>query len=198
MKALHIETGTIPGEAAANLPTTEAEAEKRTTGFLSMLAERFRESAVDSATAELPRGAALRQPWRDRGCPALWLRPGRCYCRATGAHSGACGPAVKHAHVAPIAQMDPLSVGQKLLVSFVLAGNFLRSENGFDLNWQLLDVASQSVRSGGAIRVASLDLIAVQTEISNEVFAALHGLGAADQMDAPRGARSATARCPAQ
>ena len=30
--------------------------------------------------------------------------------------------------------------------------------------------ASQSVRSGGAIRVASLDLIAVQTEISNEVL----------------------------
>ena len=65
--------------------------------------------------------------------------------------------------------------GKKLLVSFVLAGNFLRSEEGFDLNWQLLDVASQSVRSGGAIRVASLDLIAVQTEISNEVFAALQG-----------------------
>jgi tetratricopeptide (TPR) repeat protein len=80
--------------------------------------------------------------------------------------------------------MDPLSVGQKLLVSFVLAGNFLRSEEGFDLNWQLLDVASQSVRSGGAIRVSSLDLIAVQTEISNEVFAALHGLSAADRMDA--------------
>ena len=87
--------------------------------------------------------------------------------------------------------MDPLAVGQKLLVSFVLAGSFLRSESGFDLNWQLLDVASQSVRSGGAIRVASLDLIAVQTEISNEVFATLHGLGAADrietgQADAPR------------
>jgi serine/threonine-protein kinase len=81
--------------------------------------------------------------------------------------------------------MDPLSVGQKLLVSFVLAGNFLRSAEGFDLNWQLLDVASQSVRSGGAIRVASLDLIAVQSEISNEVFAALHGLSAGDQIDAP-------------
>ena len=49
MKALQIETGAIPGEAAANLPTTEAEAEKRTTGFLSMLAERFRESAGDRA-----------------------------------------------------------------------------------------------------------------------------------------------------
>jgi serine/threonine-protein kinase len=93
----------------------------------------------------------------------------------------------------PIAQMDPLSVGQKLLVSFVLAGNFLRSEEGFDLNWQLLDVAAQSVRSGGAIRVSSLDLIAVQTEISNEVFAALHGLSAGDQIDAPRqGARTAS------
>jgi serine/threonine-protein kinase len=91
--------------------------------------------------------------------------------------------------------MDPLSIGQKLLVSFVLAGNFLRSEHGFDLNWQLLDVSSQSVRSGGAIRVASLDLIAVQTEISNEVFAALHGLSAGDQMDAPRtGTRETGAR----
>jgi tetratricopeptide (TPR) repeat protein len=77
-------------------------------------------------------------------------------------------------------------VGQKLLVSYVLAGSFVRSETGFDLNWQLLDVASQSVRSGGAIQVASLDLIAVQTEISNEVFASLHGLSAGDQIDAPR------------
>jgi serine/threonine-protein kinase len=83
-----------------------------------------------------------------------------------------------------MAQMDPLAIGKKLLVSFVLAGNFLRSDNGFDLNWQLLEVASQSVRSGGAIRVSSLDLVAVQTEISNEVFAALHGLPAGDRIDA--------------
>jgi serine/threonine-protein kinase len=83
-------------------------------------------------------------------------------------------------------QMDPLALGQKLLVSFVLAGSFLRSEEGFDLNWQLLDVVSQSVRSGGSIRVASLDLVAVQTEISNEVFASLHGLSSGDQIDAPQ------------
>ena len=42
MKALRIETGILPGDAATNLPTTEADAEKRTTGLLSMLAERFR------------------------------------------------------------------------------------------------------------------------------------------------------------
>ena len=32
MKALQIETGNIPGDAAANLPTTGAEAEKREGG----------------------------------------------------------------------------------------------------------------------------------------------------------------------
>jgi len=90
----------------------------------------------------------------------------------------------------PMAAMDPLAIGQKMLVSYVLTGNFLRSEQGFDLNWQLLDVPSQSVRSGGAIRVPSLDLIAVQTEISNEVFAALHGLGAAEGVEAGHAAEA--------
>ena len=185
MKALQIETGIIPGDAAANLPTTGAEAEKRATGILSMLAERFRESATERAAQNslvvLPfsnlgatdvaplYGFALADAIAARlaRIPALVVRPSSTLMRL------------------PIANMDPLSVGQKLLVSFVLAGNFLRSAEGFDLNWQLLDVGAQSVRSGGAIRVASLDLIAVQSEISNEVFAALHGLSAGDQIDAP-------------
>ena len=54
MKALQIETGIIPGDAAANLPTTGAEAEKRATGFLSMLAERFRESARRPRASKTP------------------------------------------------------------------------------------------------------------------------------------------------
>jgi serine/threonine-protein kinase len=177
MKALQIETGVIPGEAAANLPTTGAEAEKRTTGFLSMLAERFRESAALVVLPFTNMGAAEVAPLygfaladaiaaRLARIPTLVVRP-----------SSTLMPLA-------VTQMDPLALGQKLLVSFVLAGSFLRSDQGFDLNWQLLDVASQSVRSGGAIRVASLDLIAVQSEISNEVFAALHGLSAADRIEA--------------
>jgi serine/threonine-protein kinase len=82
-----------------------------------------------------------------------------------------------------MAEMDPLAVGQKLMVSFVLAGNFVRSDSGFDLNWQLLDVAKQSLRRGGSIEVATLDLIAVQSEISNEVFAALHGTSPVAKVD---------------
>jgi serine/threonine-protein kinase len=186
MKALQIETGIIPGDAAANLPTTGAEAEKRNTGFLSMLAERFRESAVDRT----PQNSVVVLPFTNLGATEVAPLYGFALADAIAARLARIPALVVRPSSTlmrlPIAQMDPLSVGQKLLVSFVLAGSFLRSESGFDLNWQLLDVASQSVRSGGAIRVASLDLIAVQTEISNEVFAALHGLSASDRMEAAK------------
>ncbi len=186
MKALQIETGAIPGEAAANLPTTEAEAEKRTTGFLSMLAERFRESGGDRAA----QNSIVVLPFANLGTKDVAPLYGYALADAIAARLARIPALVVRPSSTlmslPIAQMDPLSVGQRLLVSYVLAGSFLRSETGFDLNWQLLDVSSQSVRSGGSISVASLDLIAVQTEISNEVFAALHGLGAAEQADSAR------------
>jgi len=186
MKALRIETGVIPGEAAANLPTTGAEAEKRTTGFLSMLAERFRESAADRT----PQNSLVVLPFSNLGATEVAPLYGFALADAIAARLARIPALVVRPSSTlmsvPMAQMDPLAVGKKLLVSFVLAGSFLRSDEGFDLNWQLLDVSAQSVRSGGAIRVASLDLIAVQSEISNEVFAALHGLSAGDQIDAPR------------
>jgi serine/threonine-protein kinase len=186
MKAMQIETGIIPGDAAANLPTTGPEAEKRATGFLSMLAERFRESAVERA----PQNSLVVLPFANLGATEVAPLYGFALADAIAARLARIPALVVRPSSTlmslPIASMDPLAVGQKLLVSFVLAGNFLRSQSGFDLNWQLLDVASQSVRSGGAIRVASLDLIAVQNEISNEVFAALHGLAAGDQIDMPR------------
>src|SRR5580658_8749248 len=184
MKALRIETGIIPGDAAANLPTTGAEAEKRNTGFLSMLAERFRDSAVDRD----PQNSLVVLPFTNLGATEVAPLYGFALADAIAARLARIPALVVRPSstlmTMPIATMDPLAVGQKMLVSYVLAGNFLRSEEGFDLNWQLVDVASKSVKSGGAIRVSSLDLIAVQTEISNEVFAALHGLSAADRMDA--------------
>jgi serine/threonine protein kinase/Tfp pilus assembly protein PilF len=187
MKALQIETGIIPGDAAANLPTSAAEAEKRTTGFLSMLAERFRESAVEQAT----QNSLVVLPFANLGATEVAPLYGFALADAIAARLARIpGLVVRPSSTLmslPIteltANLDPLAMGQKLLVSFVLAGSFLRSEQGFDLNWQLLDVAQQSVRSGGAIRVASLDLIAVQTEISNEVFAALHGLSATHRIE---------------
>jgi serine/threonine-protein kinase len=190
MRTKQFESTWLPFDVPANVPA--AEREKRSTGMLSMLAERFRESADEQAKEN----SILVLPFRNFGPAKVDARAG-----AAGSHaedSPMYGFALADAIAARLArmpslvvrpssalmqlplsvqQMDPLALGQRLLARYVLAGNFLRSDDGFDLNWQLLDVAGQSVRTGGAIRVASFDLIAVQTEISNEVFATLQGMG---------------------
>jgi eukaryotic-like serine/threonine-protein kinase len=201
MRTKQFETG-MPFELPANMPP--AEREKRSTGMLSMLAERFRESADEQAKEN----SILVLPFRNFGKPGAAAQAGA----PPAPHvedSPMYGFALADAIAARLArmpslvvrpssalmqlplsvqQMDPLALGQRLLARYVLAGNFLRSDDGFDLNWQLLDVAGQSVRTGGAIRVASFDLIAVQTEISNEVFATLQGMG--QKLNGAQGERS--------
>ena len=180
MKAMQLETGGIPGDAAANLVTTGPEAEKRSTSFLSMLAERFRESSSDAPQ----QNSLVVLPFNNLGTTEVAPLYGFTLADAIAARLARIPSIVVRPSSSlmtlPTSQMDPLDIGQRLLVSHVLAGNFMRSEQGFDLNWQLLDVTAQSVRSGGTISVASFDLIAVQNEISNEVFAVLQGIGGVD------------------
>ena len=192
MKAMQLETGGIPGDAAANLvtglvtslvtslATSGPESEKRSTSFLSMLAERFRESS-----SETPRqNSVVVLPFNNLGTSEVAPLYGFALADAIAARLARIPSIMVRPSSSlmslPVAQMDPLDIGQRLFVSHVLAGNFMRSEQGFDLNWQLLDVAAQSVRSGGTISVDSFDLIAVQNEISNEVFAVLQGIGGVD------------------
>ncbi|HTZ90370.1 MAG TPA: protein kinase [Alloacidobacterium sp.] len=190
MKALQIETGIIPGEAAAHLPVSAPEDEKRTTGLLSMLAERFRESA----DTQSKQNTIVVLPFKNFGpsevTPLYGFALGDAIAaRISRMSSLVVRPTSALMHL-PLAQLDPLEVGQKLLVRWVLTGNFMRSEKGFDLNWQLLDIPGQNVSGGGAISVPSFDLIAVQTEICNEVFASLQGIGQLtqtnDRVAAPR------------
>ena len=178
MKTLQFETGIIPGEAAAVLPpSTPAEQEKRTTGLLSMLAERFRESSDENAR----QNTILVLPFQNLGATDVAPLYGFALADAIAARIARMSALVVRPSSAlmhlPIGQMDPLEIGQKLLVSWVLTGSFLRSKDGFDLSWQLLEVGRQSVHSGGSISVPSFDLIAVQTEICSEVFASLQGIG---------------------
>jgi eukaryotic-like serine/threonine-protein kinase len=183
MKTMQFETGILPGETATNLQVPAAEREKRATGFLSMLAERFRESA----DLQQKQNTILVLPFQNFGQTGESPLYGYALADAIAARLARMSSLVVRPSSSlmqlpvPMQQMDPLSVGKKLLVQFVLAGNFMRSEQGFDLNWQLLDVPGQSVRSGGTISVPSFDLIAVQTEICNEVFATLQGLGRLQQ-----------------
>ena len=177
MKTMQFETGVIPGDAGANLMPTTPEREKRATGLLSLLAERFRESESQQNKSQ----AILVLPFQNLGGGDVAPLYGFALADAIGARlarmtSLVVRPSSALMHV-PQSQMDPLAIGHQLIVDYVLTGSFLRSDKGFDLNWQLLDVTRESVKGGGSISVGSFDLIAVQMEICNEVFASLQGTG---------------------
>jgi serine/threonine-protein kinase len=185
MRSMQLDTVLMPGGESLSLHSQghraleTPEEEKRTTGILSMLAERFRESGPSANARETYSIVVL--PFNNYGPADVAPMYGYALAdaiatRLTRVTSLVVRPSSSLASV-PTQQLDPLSVGKKLLVDFVLAGNFLRSEKGFDLNWQMLDVARQSVRAGGAINVASFDLVSVQTEICDEVFSTLQGVG---------------------
>ena len=202
MMSLHLDFVGMPGEAIALLPTQRPpaietpEEEKRTTGILSMLAERFSESRSSNQARHntivvlpfinfgSPSRPPIPQPTGAQS-PGIFQEPSPLYgyalADAISARLARMSTLIVRPSSAlvsvPTQQLDPLAIGRKLLVHFVLAGNFVRSDSGFDLSWQLLDVNAQAVRAGGSISVASFDLVAVQSEICNEVFSTLQGLG---------------------
>ncbi len=194
MRAMQLDSVVLPGDSMGihasqgRLALDGHEEEKRSAGILSMLAERFREPA---ATATSSQNSIVVLPFVNFGPPDVAPLYGYALADAIAARLARMSNLVVRPSSSlmtiPAHQLDPLSTGRKLLVQFVLAGNFLRSDKGFDLNWQLLDVPSQSVRAGNSISVASFDLISVQAEICNEVFSTLQGFGdlhASDQQRA--------------
>jgi serine/threonine protein kinase/tetratricopeptide (TPR) repeat protein len=185
MMAMQLDSVLMPGDPSISLLPSQGrlaldspEEEKRTTGILSMLAERFRESGSASASKQ---NSIVVLPFVNFGPADVAPLYGYALADAIAARLTRMPTLVVRPSSSlmtiPTQQLDPLSIGKKLMVNFVLAGNFLRSDKGFDLNWQLLDVPGQSVRAGGSINVASFDLVAVQSEICNEVFSTLHGFG---------------------
>ncbi|MBB5315648.1 serine/threonine-protein kinase [Tunturibacter empetritectus] len=184
MRAMQLDSVLLPGDNIslrpnqARLPLDTPDEEKRTTGILSMLAERFRESGTSSTSNQ---NSIVVLPFVNFGPADVAPLYGYALAdaiatRLTRMSSLVVRPSSSFMNI-PTQQLDPLSIGKKLLVNYVLAGNFLRSDKGFDLNWQLLDVPNQSVRAGGSINVASFDLVSVQSEICNEVFSTLQGFG---------------------
>ncbi len=150
------------------------EEEKRSTGLLSMLAERFRESG-----GNLSHNTIVVLPFVNMGSADAAVLYGHALADAISARlarmqSLIVRPSSTLMNVPP-GQLDPLSVGRRLQVEYVVAGSFLRSDKGFDLNWQMLHIPEQAVRAGGSINVESFDLVAVQSEISTEIFSALRG-----------------------
>jgi eukaryotic-like serine/threonine-protein kinase len=182
MRAMQLDSVLLPGDnirpSQGRLALNTPDEEKRSTGILSMLAERFRESGNSSSSNQ---NSIVVLPFINFGPADVAPLYGYALAdaiatRLTRMSNLVVRPSSSFMNI-PTHQLDPLSIGKKLLVNFVLAGNFLRSDKGFDLNWQLLDVPNQSVRAGGSINVASFDLVSVQSEICNEVFSTLQGFG---------------------
>ncbi len=173
MKALQLDSVGMPGDSISQVPAQgrleieTPEEEKRATGILSMLAERFRESGNTAASKQ---NSIVVLPFINFGTTAAAdpdTTPAPLYgyaladaiaARLARMTSLVVRPSSSLMSI-PAQQLDPLAIGKKLLVRFVLAGNFMRSDAGFDLNWQLLDIPTQSVRAGGSINVESFDLI---------------------------------------
>ena len=196
MKALRIETGIIPGDAAANLPATGAEAEKRTTGLLSMLAERFRESAGEQSGAEFAGRAALCQPGRNGGCAALWLRAGRCHCSAAGAHSIARRAALERAD-ALLRQPWPPGANRSARCGTEVAGEVcarrklcqLRKRIRSELAVARRGFAERALRRIDSRRFARSDRGAVRNFERSVRHAARHGRGRWNRIFARRAER---------
>ena len=178
MKTLQFDAQVMPGEGAIRHACGSS-------GWICRLLKRrsapqascrcWRNGFRESGPANEKRGTNIVVlPFRNLGAAELQPFYGYALADALGARLAKMPSLVVRPSSAlmkvPVQQLDPLSIGRKLLVDYVLDGSYLRSDNGFDLNWQLLDVQGQSVRTGGAISVESFDLIAVQTEICDEVF----------------------------
>jgi serine/threonine protein kinase/tetratricopeptide (TPR) repeat protein len=177
LKATQLDGMLVPGAALpgqSNLEFRTPAEEKRSTGFLSMLAERFRESGGNDQ-----HNTIVVLPFLNMGPADAAPLYGHALADAISARLARMQSLVVRPSSALMnvseRQLDPLSVGRKLMVEYVVAGSFLRSDKGFDLNWQMLQVPAQAVRAGGSINVESFDLVAVQNEISTEIFGALRG-----------------------
>ena len=160
---------------------SEKEADKET-GLFSMLAERF----MGRHAGDVPANSVAVLPFADLGQQPNAIFYGTALADAIATRlaripdvivrsSGSL--AVVPRLGAAILPLDPIEAGKKLLVTHVLKGTFLHVAPGITLNWQLLEVANNTVKTGGDISLPSLDLIAIQNEISDQVYASLQGSG---------------------
>ncbi len=182
MKSMKFEDGLVPTEASATRPSPLSSPERKS-GLFTLLVERLGRSQ------EPPENSIVVLPFENLGedhntkfygfaladavstriarIPSLQVRPTRSLMSLSDLPK------------------DPVVIGRQLLVQHVLIGSFLQAPNEFRVNWQLLDVDSNTVRAGSSVCVPTMDLVAIQNEISNEVLASLQ-LGSEVQVAAKR------------
>src|SRR5699024_9363522 len=187
MKSMEFEQGLIPGEMSATLPspspkqTSSGKKDKRKgLGMLSKISNLFQKD--DAST--VPENSIAVLPFKqiegnDRNRYFGLALADAVATRLSQNASVAIRPPSTFLSLSDHA-IGEIEAGQKLQTEYVLTGSFFSAEEGFSLNWQLVEIDSQTIRAGSSIAVPSLDLVKVQSEITDEIFKTLSNLGKLD------------------
>src|SRR5699024_6016545 len=178
MKSMDFEQGMIPGESSALLPSPQQKNKKnKRTGVFSMLTEFF----ARKESSEVQHNSIAILPFKqvegaDRNRYFGLALADAIATRISQNSSVAIRPPSSFLSLSDHS-IDDIEAGHKLQTEYVLTGTFFTAEGGFSLNWQLVEIATETIRTGNTISIPSLDLVKVQSEITDEIFEALFNLG---------------------
>lgn len=183
MKSLDFESGTVPGERSAVLPSPGIRSDSESgNGLFSKLTAFFMQAGghdvLKNSIAVLPFKPAEEEPEGQRNFFGLALADAVANRLVQNSSVRVRSPGVFLSLIGK--NIDEIQVEQKLNSEYLLTGSYFRSDENFTLNWQFLKVSDKSFRTGGTIRVPSLDLVQVQSEITDEIVQTLFNLGRLD------------------
>ncbi len=180
MKSLDFESGTVPGERSAVLPSPNPDSGSRLgNGLFSKLSEFF----IQAGNRDIPKNSIAVLPFKqaeeqtDNQKKYFGLALADSIANRLAQHSSVQvrSPGVFLSLVGQ--SIDEIQAEHRLESEYLLTGSYFRSDEGITLNWQLLEVTDKSVITGSTLEIPSFDLVKVQSEVTDEVVQALYNLG---------------------
>lgn len=185
MKSMDFEKGMIPGESSALLPSpspaqkqhSKTSEKGKRTGVFSMLTEFFLQKDDQQVTENSIAVLPFKQVEENGKTRYFGLAMADAIAtRLSQNASVVIRPPSTFLSLSD-QTIDDIEAGEKLETEYVLTGSFFSSDEGFTLNWQLVNVATKAIQAGDTISVPSFDLVKVQSEITEQVFDILFSLG---------------------
>ncbi|MDZ7690122.1 MAG: FlgO family outer membrane protein [Balneolaceae bacterium] len=181
MKSMDFELGTVPGERSAVLPSPPPKSQsesKQRNPLISMVTDFFAQSGdhdpPKNSIAVLPFKQAQEIPDQANRYFGLALADAIANRLSQNSSVRIRPPGAFLSLTSR--DFDEIEAGHRLESEFILTGSYFRSDEGFMLNWQLLEVSDKSIATSGSIEVPSFDLVKVQGNITDEVEQALFSL----------------------
>jgi len=173
MRSLQLDTGKLPITLSEVVPPARASEARPRSGVFSQLVGRL----LPERALRIPDNSIALLPFQDLDAPDAPPLRGFTLSNAVATRLAR----VRDLVVRPLSAYqtvadrvrDPVQAGIQLHAKLVLLGGFTRDDEQFRLHWQLLDVAAQSIRTGGTVALAVADLADVQDRITEQIFSVL-------------------------